>query len=643
MSDIKSFEPLWGTWRILEPIGEGSFGKVYRAERTDFGNRYFSAIKHISIPSSENQKKEAIAYGLADGYDGLSKYFATITESLMQEINLMYEVKGNTNIVSYEDHLTIPKPDGVGCDIFIRMELLTSLNDIIISRSLPESEIIKLGIDMCSALEVCASKNIIHRDIKPANIFVGANGEYKLGDFGIARHLENATTGMSKKGTYAYMSPEIYHGQPANLTADIYSLGLVMHRLLNDNRAPFMPIYPAPISAMDHENAMLKRISGTPIPAPVHASAALSSVILKATQFDIRQRFATPGEFKRALLQVQKGEELDSTLLLPVTAPPDESTAVLDVSAGIEGTKTAILEDEITAKPTATPQSEQTQYAFEADKPTTLKTKPDVKTDRIIPPWLIVVAALLLFIVGTSAFTLICNPASKTYITIGGKSISTDATVIDLSGLGLTDISELKYCTKLKSLNLGSDKTTDEELTNNISDISVLAYLTNLESLTLDGNNISDISPLSGLTKLEYLFLQNNNISDISPLAGLTNLTHLNLNRNNISDISPLEGLTDLTVLYLSGNKISNVSPLEGHTNLIMLSLNENNISDISSLEGLINLIELHLSENKINSIEPIFKLTDLETLFVVDCGLTTEQQSQLKAALPSSSIRYSY
>lgn len=286
---------------------------------------------------------------------------------------------------------------------------------------------------------------------------------------------------------------------------------------------------------------------------------------------------------------------------------------------------------------------DQISCASKPDKVTTPKYKSGTKNNIATPLWFVIVSIVILLIISTGILGSACSQDSKTYITIGGKSISTDATVIDLSGLGLTDISELKYCTKLKSLNLGYDFTTDEALTNNISDISVLANLTNLESLTLDGNNISDISPLAGLTNLEYLFLQNNKISDISPLAGLTNLTYLNLNRNNISDISPLEGLTNLTVLYLSGNKISNVSPLEGHTNLIMLSLNENNISDISPLEGLTNLIELHLSENKINSIEPLFKLTDLETLFVVDCGLTTEQQSQLKAALPSSSIRYSY
>ncbi|MBP3414529.1 MAG: protein kinase [Clostridia bacterium] len=328
MSDIKSFEPLWGTWQTTKLIGEGSFGKVYRAVKYVSGKPCYAAIKHISIPANESQKNEAIEYGLAGSKSDLSKYFASIAKNLMQEIALMHEVKGNKNIVSYEDHLAVPKPDGIGCDIFIRMELLTGLNEVIRNTSLPESEVIKLGIDMCSALEVCASKNIIHRDIKPANIFVGANGEYKLGDFGIARRLENTTSGMSKKGTYAYMPPEIYHGHPANFTADIYSLGLVMYRLLNDNRAPFMPPYPTPIDATDHEGALLKRITGTPIPPPAHASASLSNIILKATQFDIRKRFCTPGELKSALIQVQNGHPFPSANPLPPIPQSDISSTI---------------------------------------------------------------------------------------------------------------------------------------------------------------------------------------------------------------------------------------------------------------------------------------------------------------------------
>lgn len=69
---------------------------------------------------------------------------------------------------------------------------------------------------------LCKKHNIIHRDIKPANIFASGNGDYKLGDFGIAKTIEQ-TSGGTKIGTYDYMAPEVYHDQPYGNTADIYS------------------------------------------------------------------------------------------------------------------------------------------------------------------------------------------------------------------------------------------------------------------------------------------------------------------------------------------------------------------------------------------------------------------------------------
>lgn len=76
---------------------------------------------------------------------------------------------------------------------------------------------IRLGIDICKALELCQKYNVIHRDIKPENIFVSGSGDFKLGDFGIARTIERASSGLSKKGTYNYMAPEVYRGKSMDL------------------------------------------------------------------------------------------------------------------------------------------------------------------------------------------------------------------------------------------------------------------------------------------------------------------------------------------------------------------------------------------------------------------------------------------
>ena len=89
-------------------------------------------------------------------------------------------------------------------------------------------------IDLCKALEYCQCQNIIHRDIKPENIFVSRFGEFKLGDFGIARELDRSMSGLSEKGTFSYMAPEMYKGEE-------YDARRVVHWL----RRP-VAVYPAP-------------------------------------------------------------------------------------------------------------------------------------------------------------------------------------------------------------------------------------------------------------------------------------------------------------------------------------------------------------------------------------------------------------
>ena len=134
MSDIKQYEPLWGTWHVDSLLGEGSYGKVYKVRKEEFGKTYEAAVKIISIPQSEAELRQA----KNDGLDSVSakSYFHAFVTDIVQEIALMNEFRGNSNIVSLEDHKVIEKEDEIGWDILIRMELLTTLSDYVTKRPL---------------------------------------------------------------------------------------------------------------------------------------------------------------------------------------------------------------------------------------------------------------------------------------------------------------------------------------------------------------------------------------------------------------------------------------------------------------------------------------------------------------------------
>lgn len=300
---------VWPEWELIEKIGEGSFGKVYKAKRTERGRSFYSAIKIISIPASKGELDSVRSE--MNNEQSTREYFRNLVEDCIQEIYTMEHFCGNSHVVSFEDFKVVEYLDEIGWDISIRMEYLTSFMDYCTGKELTEKEVIKLGCDLAMALIYCRKLNIIHRDVKPENIFVSRFGDFKLGDFGIAREQAHTMSNMSKKGTYSYMAPEIYKGEKYDSSIDIYSLGIVLYKLMNQNRLPFLSLDKQLITYRDKETALARRMAGEKMPVPVNASAAFSHIILKACAYEPGKRYRKPEDMLR---------DLEKLRLAPVNA-----------------------------------------------------------------------------------------------------------------------------------------------------------------------------------------------------------------------------------------------------------------------------------------------------------------------------------
>ena len=300
---------VWPEWELIEKIGEGSFGKVYKAKRTERGRSFYSAIKIISIPASKGELDSVRSE--MNNEQSTMEYFRNLVEDCIQEIYTMEHFCGNSHVVSFEDFKVVEYLDEIGWDISIRMEYLTSFMDYCTGKELTEKEVIKLGCDLAMALIYCRKLNIIHRDVKPENIFVSRFGDFKLGDFGIAREQAHTMSNMSKKGTYSYMAPEIYKGEKYDSSIDIYSLGIVLYKLMNQNRLPFLSLDKQLITYRDKETALARRMAGEKMPVPVNASAAFSHIILKACAYEPGKRYRKPEDMLR---------DLEKLRLAPVNA-----------------------------------------------------------------------------------------------------------------------------------------------------------------------------------------------------------------------------------------------------------------------------------------------------------------------------------
>lgn len=318
--------PVWPGWETVRIIGRGGYGAVYEIARCDCnGEIERAAMKVISIP----QNPGVIETMYSEGYDteSITRTLEKYSNDIVSEYSIMRKLNGTANVVSCDDYRKVRHADGLGWDIFIRMELLTPLTKAL-PEHVSEDTVLKIALDLTSALELCSRFSIVHRDIKPQNIFVSGLGDYKLGDFGIAKTMERTMNG-TMIGTYNYMAPEVFSSRPYGSAADIYSLGLVLYWLLNERRLPFLPLPPAALSAEEDEQARIRRLRGERIPEPKNGSAYLKHIVLKACEFRPENRYQSAAEMHADLLRGQN-------YIPPKPTPgPIKNSRVIIAAAGI--------------------------------------------------------------------------------------------------------------------------------------------------------------------------------------------------------------------------------------------------------------------------------------------------------------------
>ena len=320
-------------YTVDEKIGSGAFGTVYKVSKSNVSGTYIRALKHMTIPTKRQYVD--VLNSMGGDETKADNYFVEVLKRITGEIQIISQLteKGCKNIVRYYENDIVESPPPKSYDIFILMEYLTPFNDYVCDTELKVSDVIKLGKDILTALISCHSLNIIHRDIKDDNIFVDADNNYKIGDFGVSKILNDRSRAESMKGTPNYIAPEVYLGKEKyDHTVDLYSLGIVLYRLLNKSRFPFLPNYPASYDSNDEEKAFEKRMSGEVPACPINAQNVLGEVILKAI-CSRNERYNSAEEFLNALQNAESKLSAAERNLSINTVLPQKST----LSMAIEG------------------------------------------------------------------------------------------------------------------------------------------------------------------------------------------------------------------------------------------------------------------------------------------------------------------
>lgn len=313
-SNLHKYEPLFGNWTICDFIGETDFSSVYKLKDP---NSNYAVVKFIRIPNNHLYSNAIASCGTKK--KKLDSYFLDLISNIENYINALSNIN-DPYILDYQDHTIVKLTDKNGWDFLIKTEYIESLSSYLNKNIFTVRDLLLLGIDLAVGLTRYRQKKIYQTNINEKNIFLCENGTYKIGDFSLTNHIIRNSWPNIFFSDPNSISPELMSNKVKNTTADIYSLGIFMYKILNNGRYPFFPKYPREISTESIRLATKTRLKGEFMPKPVNCANSLFHIILKACAYKASARYKNPMDLRNDLksyLNSLTDEEKNKTLLFP--------------------------------------------------------------------------------------------------------------------------------------------------------------------------------------------------------------------------------------------------------------------------------------------------------------------------------------
>ena len=645
----KCLSTAWPGWNIINLVEEGTRANVYEIACSEAGQVSVRVLKAICLELADQNSDAAVLDNLIG--------------RINSEIQAIYALNGHPHIAGIEEY-AIMKGDS-SILVLIRMEKMLTLPDYICAGGLQtRDEIIKLGTEICDALDFCERQSVVHRNIKINNLFLTEKTGFKLSDFDIPCTADPAFKNISENqiSVTQCLAPEVYRGGQCGKTSDIYSLGIVLYMLLNDFYPPFVREYHQQTGDPQTYKANARRLRGDSFPPPKNADEELGRTILRACSFPPYEEVETPYEEVESVPQDFDPPPVQEPPVTGPVLPPGSGTDIQRNSSQGSGSKKTIPVRLIAAaaacllilaailfffnkdlfkgfpghtvkyKITYIDENgallEETVYTGHVgdeidhtapdrdgytlqDREQSMILEDDEDQNRLI----------FTYDSGKNNTALASETETDPATTTEAPTTTTTEapTTTTTEAPTTTTTKTTTTTTKAPEVVIWDDPNLEKAARGYLhfkGDLTV-ANAAKVKKLELKKANIHSINALRYFTGLEELYLSDNLIEDLSPLKDLDKLYRIHLENNFVSDLSPLENKSNITRLDLYGNLVTDLTPLKNLTRMVMLDVRKNDVEDISVLKGMVNMSELYLSNNRIKDISAVAGMTGLTYLAI--------------------------
>ncbi len=303
MSEPKLISPLLDGFLIGEPISEHHGVSCYPAMRENTDERYI--LKVISIPASQVQLDALLLSGAYSNQEEARAYFEELAQGVTAEIKVLEKLHMLEGFMPYTAHQTVPMEEDVGYQVYLISPYKRSLERQFTIEPLTHLAAVNLGLDLCAALAASRRAGFLYLDLKPSNIFLSENKGCCIGDLGFMPMNSLKYASLPDKYRSRYTAPEVSDAFASlSDTMDIYSLGLVLYQIYNNNQLPFDGDMPT-----------------EPLAPPMYADYEMAEIILKACALDPAERWQDPVQMGQALVSYMQRNDVNA---VPIVPPPVE-------------------------------------------------------------------------------------------------------------------------------------------------------------------------------------------------------------------------------------------------------------------------------------------------------------------------------